>query len=266
MPLPTKNEDHEGTLLGRLAHQLKEKPLFAVPLQALAAQLQELENVFWDLLTKRTIATAEGELLDMLGAWVAQPRVDATDAEYRLRILAKVNVLRSKGRPEDIYRIFRVLFPSAALRYIPGYPAGFDFDIAYSVPAAPAALSAAFLRAATSAGVRSALIWAQGNEAATFHFSLSTFLSVAPGGGATTITVDSTAGFPETGSLRIGAGLAVDETRAYTAKTATTFTVAALANAHTLREDVQLVPGIGLGWSDTASPAVGGELAGTSEG
>ncbi len=96
----------------RLIHQYKDKVYIESLLGSFSPQIQELENVFFDLLEKRSIDTAEGYQLDQLGKIVGQARQGMSDEEYRIRLKARIIQNTSFGEPERLITIFDMILSS----------------------------------------------------------------------------------------------------------------------------------------------------------
>lgn len=69
------------------------------------AGIQPLESCLQQLLTQRSIDTAIGVNLDVIGAIVAQPRNGLDDDTYRRYCRANITAHRSKGRVEDLITV-----------------------------------------------------------------------------------------------------------------------------------------------------------------
>jgi len=208
---------------------------------------------------------AFGESLNILGRIVGQERENsADDSEYRTRISARVQANRSSGHIEDVLRVFDILLPNATLKMTPYYPAGFVLDATPSVSAALEQVYRQFLEASKAAGVEAQFTYSSGLASGMFTTAVSSFLNGFHGSGSGTLNVDSTAGFPDSGTLVINGTLADGEQVTYTAKTATTFTLSGTtAQAHASNSEVTLANADYLtqGWGDEANSALGGQLA-----
>lgn len=71
--------------------------------------VQELEDVFWDLFTKRFHDTAQSAVLDVIGRIVKQPRPSADDAVYARYIAARIAARRSRGTVNELIGIVRLM-------------------------------------------------------------------------------------------------------------------------------------------------------------
>jgi hypothetical protein len=108
-----KNTNHAGYGNSLLPSQFSE----STDLEALIASLigdttygaQELEEVLWDLLTKRFLAGATGAQLDVIGVHLGQPRESASDTEYRATLYAKIGINTSQGDAERLIYILNAI-------------------------------------------------------------------------------------------------------------------------------------------------------------
>ncbi len=71
-------------------------------LDVLSRRVQDLEDVFWDIIEKRILDVAVDEQLDTLGRLVGEPRSGRLDEDYRASVRLRVRVNRSKGRIVDV--------------------------------------------------------------------------------------------------------------------------------------------------------------------
>lgn len=81
---PFAVEDYLAVARSRVTELFKDKPIFDRYLQILIDENIEIQNVFKDLMQKRSIDTATGEQLDIIGRIVGQPRelIDTALIEY----------------------------------------------------------------------------------------------------------------------------------------------------------------------------------------
>ena len=132
----------------------------------------------------------------------------------------------SDGVPDQLLAICRLVINDASvtLRYRNTGVAAYEIlaDTA-AVPSAVATIVQSFLLAATSAGVRGVFRW-WSSTSSTLTFPAAAFLSGAVLVGATTLSVDSTAGFPDAGTLSIDLAGGLEDIVSYTGRTATSFT------------------------------------------
>lgn len=122
--------DHTAQALNRLAEQFKGKPRIAALISSLTDRTQEFENVALDLYLQRWVTSATGVSLDNLGAIVGEARNGHADDEYRLWILARIQVNRSNGKGDEILTLLALLLQSdEGFRVDPRYPAAFEVSI-----------------------------------------------------------------------------------------------------------------------------------------
>src|SRR5262245_5478812 len=121
-----RNAAHEAQGVSRLTGEYRGKLKIEGQLKSWLSEVQLLEDTLWALLVERTVDTAVGAQLDVLGRIVKQPRGSRDDDAYRLWIKARVRVNRSSGLPEQIIDILKVLTPDGtAIRVEEQFPAGF---------------------------------------------------------------------------------------------------------------------------------------------
>ncbi len=221
---------HAADALKRLNQALKDKPKLAALLSAACAEPQALENALYSLYAERTIDVAVGAQLDVIGKIVGQARENSpSDAQYRMRLRARVRANKSSGTAENILSVFAALLNDATIARLEEYPPASillrvdDYPI---TDAADVAMLADFLKDSRAAGVGGQLLTSSVDAARTFTLPLSTTLSVGIGPGAypSSIKVASTAGFPDSGLIVVYAAAGIDVAHlVYQSKTDTTF-------------------------------------------
>lgn len=109
--------EHVQRFLSRLPIQFKKDDgsYWRKLAEAIGAEANRVEETLQDILTQRSIATAEGEQLNVIGRIVKQEREGSSDADYRIRIRAKVLVNRSSGTINEIIDIFELLATDSTL-------------------------------------------------------------------------------------------------------------------------------------------------------
>jgi hypothetical protein len=159
--------DHAEAAVDRLPQQFR-KPKIEKILRIFCKPMAALEQAFIDLLTKRTVETAEGEQLNVLGRIVGQPQVDVTETTYRSIIRARIVANKSSGLGNQILRISRAVLSDYAtqadvaaagtmqIQLTPYYPAAFAVHVnGVDLPWDLANLLAeSFLKFAAATGVR----------------------------------------------------------------------------------------------------------------
>lgn len=266
----TKQTDHKTAALNRRAQEFRKASKLTSILDVLCTEIQAIEDATWQLYTLRDIDAGTGVQLDMIGEKVGQTRgTSANDAEYRLRLRARIRANTSSGTANEVLAVFRALLPIGRFELLSQPESGFVLRILdNSVTATQATVFKDFLKAAKSAGVRAILEWINGLDTATMYTALGSTLLGAATAGNDFLLVQSTAVFPRAGTVIIDAGLAIAETRTYTDKNASYLLgVQALANNHALKAAVSYAgaDALGLGFGTTANPALGGELASAGE-
>jgi hypothetical protein len=188
----TQIEDHDQLAKDKLAQQFKSKDNVARFLETFSRQIQELENVSFQLLLERALCTAVGEQLDGLGSIIGLLRDSPDDELYRFSLQAEIAVLTSGGTIEDLIQMVDAALgdvpiiqliesPPAALLIIATEEA-IDPDVAARVPAKVAR--------AKAAGVLAQFIWSESDT----NFKLSDVSQVVGGNGP----ISATEGYADT--------------------------------------------------------------------
>lgn len=266
----TKITDHVAAAQDQLPSQMQGKANIATLLSILVKPAQAVEDALWDLFTLRTIEIGTGSVLDSIGAIIGQQRQGMLDEDYRRYLRARVIANRATGRIEDLLAVSRLVIndEDAGLIIFNLGMAGVMMRIEDVVlDESLISVLVQFLRSVADGGVRVLLEYLVEAEEDSFTLAIAAFTSGSLSPGATTINVGSTEGFPASGTLDIDIGLASEEQRAYTGRTATSFTgVTALGQSHAAGAAVQLANGPGLGLGDTGDPDVGGAFASVRDG
>lgn len=132
----TQITDHVSAAQNRLIQQYKD----SVNLKGLIAdvsgtQTQELEDVFWDLLSRLDINTMVGQQLNNIGTIVGQARNGQTDAIYRLFIQAKIGVNVSESEANRIIDVWKLISLASIVYMFEAFPA--EVDIYYGTSLNP---------------------------------------------------------------------------------------------------------------------------------
>jgi hypothetical protein len=147
------------------------KPRLMALLRSYAAEVQRLEDAYWDLLTKRSVADATGKTLDLLGRIVGQPRQGRSDDVYRIWIAARVLVNASSGtRPQLLAIVRKLVGEGVALRFEDEYPAAFTIHVDEAIVGADGVEIAKMIAQARAGGVGGQLHWFD-DDAHVFRFS-----------------------------------------------------------------------------------------------
>jgi len=86
------NPDHSVRALSRLTSQFKDKENIEKFIKIFMDELQEAEDALFQLLTMRSLTTAEGAQLDTIGEQVGALRAGQNDTEYRIAIGKQITV------------------------------------------------------------------------------------------------------------------------------------------------------------------------------
>ena len=217
--------------LDRLTQQFRDKANIVAFVTALATPAQALEDALQQLLTQRSVYTATGATLDALGKLVGQARNGLADADYRRYIAARVRANSSDGLPDQLLAICRLVVNDDLASYTYRNLGVAAYEIIANSTAtggvisdAIAAIVVAFLGSASAGGVRGVFRYDTDFDDVMFRFVPSAFATVAITAGNTTLTVGSTTGFPDAGTLDVEMGTANADMITYTGRTATTFT------------------------------------------
>lgn len=90
-------------------------------LDAVLTPLQDVENALMQCLNERTISTATGINLDVIGKLVGEPRATYPDDDtYRLAIQARIQANRSSGTVENVIKVTRLIIndTTAVIKYV----------------------------------------------------------------------------------------------------------------------------------------------------
>jgi hypothetical protein len=126
-------------------------------LRAMVEQVQELEVVWYDILTKVNINEGVGDQLDLVGAWLGVPRYGLSDATYRVRLRVEILVRNSYGTMNDLLGIMvaaLALETGVTVTLEEPSPATALATIIGTVPAGTSELILGFLNRARALGVK----------------------------------------------------------------------------------------------------------------
>lgn len=263
VPVPPPSLDpvgHEAVALTRLPQQFRNAhneefvAIFVRPFEAVEMALQQL-------LLERSVDTAVGAQLDVLGRLVGQAREGLGDDDYRRYIRARVIANKSDGTHEIIIKVIKLLLnsPTSNIESLSqrGTVAIRVNGVVVSDSLATILLS--FARAVVKSAIRVFVESYPDTDENLFTCSQSFFLdtSVSPGGTllvANTTYTDSTEleAFGTTGQLILDEGTPTEETVTYTARAGNQFTVTALTQAHASDSPASLTGSnaLGKGWGD----------------
>jgi hypothetical protein len=154
--------EHVARGVDRLIERYR-KPRTSALLASWLTEVQAAEDALWQLYVERSLATAEGAQLDVLGSIVGQPREERSDDVYRVWISARNLVSRSSGRATELVAIARKLVPPpadvGAVRLEEYYPAALTIRITSPVTLELGYQIAHMLFLAKAGGVKLQMIW-----------------------------------------------------------------------------------------------------------
>jgi hypothetical protein len=105
---------HEHKAPARLIERWKNKDAFRALQRSYLPEVREVENALWLVWVSRFVDYAADEQLDMIGRIVGELRQGRTDANYRLRVKARILINKSFGRVDDILEMLQVIEPAQA--------------------------------------------------------------------------------------------------------------------------------------------------------
>jgi hypothetical protein len=254
-PVPLGSIDHVAGALSRLLEQFKNKPNVVALVSALVGVMQPLEAALWALYTQRQLATAFGAQLDVLGSIVGQPRNGLSDSDYARYLNARIATNVSDGRVEDLITVTRSVLNDALVTITISRPGAAAVEVIVTgdiVADALAAIVISFLRDARAAGIALVLRTQPALDATTYFTSVTAFTTGSLSIGGTVAAVDSTAGFPSSGTMTLDVGGANVETVTYGAVDATHFlNCSPLTKTHTAGARIDAATQLGLGLGDS---------------
>lgn len=271
MGLVSEILDHADRARARLLQQYRGMTKLESVLNIVSTHVQELETALWDIWEVRTLDAATGAQLDLIGRVVKMPREGATDTTYRLRIRARIRLMRSSGLVEDIIGVFVLLVPSGvALRVVQQFPAGFVLRLEeLAIGGGDVAAYLSFLGEVKAAGVHALLEYMQGGTTPSnaFTFARATFLTRAHVAADTGFDVVDTTGITHGGDVFVSDGSISATYNGIRVTSSTRIDLASgtLGLAFANRGSVRDTSDPGLGWGNSSDAAVGGQLIGAQK-
>lgn len=152
----TQITNHVTAAQSRLIQQYKDSTNLKDLIEDLfGTQVQEIENVFWDLLSRLDINSMVGTQLNNLGTIVGQARNGQTDTAYRLFIQAKVGVNVSESEASRIIDVWKLISLADIVYLFEAFPAEVDiyYDTSFNPPQALIDLAFQLIQNVVGAGV-----------------------------------------------------------------------------------------------------------------
>lgn len=119
---PTRIIDHPDRMVAALPWPLLAAPRVVALVRAVGAQIQQLEDVAWDLVYERQLPSAVGAQLQVWGELLDEPQGELTVQEWRHFLRAKLQIPRTACRPEEITATLRVVTGNHGPAHIYLYP------------------------------------------------------------------------------------------------------------------------------------------------
>jgi hypothetical protein len=203
-----KITNHAQQAKDRLLFQYKGKTGIEALLDSLGGQqIQDLEDVLFDLQGRLDIDNSEGVQLDGIGTIVGQDRNGQDDATYKLFLKARAGVNVSEGDINRVLSVWKIITGGNLVQVIPSYPAGVELFSDTPVPDALASAAFTLMQDVVAAGVAVVSSIISPENAFGFENSIGTlgFDDLFSTGENTSVTsfklVDSGAGFIADGAI-----------------------------------------------------------------
>lgn len=124
MSAPITN--HSEQAVARLIEQFKDKARLTAVITGLVDPMQDIEDMLAFLRDNR-MYSATGVALDRLGDIVGQPRAGGqTDADYLIRIQTRVIQNVSRGEPERLILVYKILMGATLVLLSEHFPAAYS--------------------------------------------------------------------------------------------------------------------------------------------
>lgn len=129
------NPDHVGDIRNLLIDQYRERPIIEAVLTSYIKQVQDLEDMFFQLLGDRWLDTAQGAQLDGLGQIIGEAREGRDDVDYLQALYARIRINIGSGLLEDIITVIKGIVGDAYTVHVQeSFPAAFLAAIQEPVP------------------------------------------------------------------------------------------------------------------------------------
>lgn len=142
----------------RSVTQWKSKEVVQGLIKSYMENVQVVEDLYGQLLDDRSVFTAVGVQLDVIGTIVGEARAGKADEPYRQAILDRVSLNSADGTPEKVIELLLTITGSDVAHIFEHYPA----NIHAFVDGAPTNANSKTLEGITPAGVGSRLMFDAG--------------------------------------------------------------------------------------------------------
>ncbi len=105
-----RHPEHGRQSILNLPADLLGKPNAMSIIWAIGAEVEELEEAIWSVITMRLIDSAGIHQLRILGSIVGQPDLGFTEVGYRQAIRARALANRSQGRADDLLAVIKEFY------------------------------------------------------------------------------------------------------------------------------------------------------------
>lgn len=107
----TKKTDHVVEGQSRLIGQYVDKPRMLNLLAIYLKQFQDIEDAYWSILEAYNLdsSTCTDYVLSVFGKIVNFPNPGLSQQDYKTCIRARIKILRSNGKPEELIQILRLM-------------------------------------------------------------------------------------------------------------------------------------------------------------
>jgi hypothetical protein len=108
--------DHTTRIVSKIPFRLRQPGIISAA-QAIAYEVQALEDDIFDFLESSSIDVATGKMLDRWGDYVGEPRLGLSDVIWRRVIKAKTIALKASSRRTYMTAFVAALFDEAEITY-----------------------------------------------------------------------------------------------------------------------------------------------------
>ena len=146
--------------LDRMLSQWDDKPIIRGLFQSYLQGVQDVEDMWFQLMNERDLVSAIGAQLDILGSIVGEDRLGRDDEDYRDAIYNRIAINTSDGTPPRVTEILKLISGGSEAKIMEYFPASvFYYSNGFLTNAADTTMSDS-----TAAGVKSRVMFSQGGE------------------------------------------------------------------------------------------------------